>query len=188
MKGFAVRGGAVIRGIVAVVALLGALRLPAAAVAQEVPAEAGAAGEADTRPPLHVLFIGNSLTYVNDLPAVFAALAEAAGRARPFVRAVTGPGLSLEDQWNRGDAQKAIAVGGWDYVVLQQGPSASSEGVTVLLLEHNMRVLMSVSHDILVLNFGRRIAEGGPAEVRVLPEVIEAYLGTEVIHDEGMRA
>jgi AICAR transformylase/IMP cyclohydrolase PurH len=42
----------------------------------------------------------------------------------------------------------------------------NAEGVTVLLVEHNMRVVMSVSHDILVLNFGRRIAEGGPAMVR----------------------
>jgi hypothetical protein len=82
--------------------------------------------------PLHVLFIGNSLTYWNDLPAVFTAMAVAAGKPRPFVRAVTGPGWSLEDQWDRGEAQKAIAVGGWDYVVLQQGPSASADGVAVL--------------------------------------------------------
>ncbi len=83
-------------------------------------------------PPLHVLFVGNSLTYTNDLPAMFGALAEAAGKTRPFVRAVTAPGVSLEDQWNRGDAQKTIAVGGWDYVVLQQGPSASAEGLAIL--------------------------------------------------------
>jgi branched-chain amino acid transport system ATP-binding protein len=56
----------------------------------------------------------------------------------------------------------------------------NSEGVTVLLVEHNMRVVMSVSHDILVLNFGRRIAEGDPASVRGHPEVIAAYLGTDL--------
>ena len=54
----------------------------------------------------------------------------------------------------------------------------NAEGVTVLLVEHNMRVVMAVSHDILVLNFGRRIAEGEPAAVRAHPEVIQAYLGT----------
>jgi protein-S-isoprenylcysteine O-methyltransferase Ste14 len=82
--------------------------------------------------PLHVLFIGNSLTYTNDLPGMLTALAAASGKARPFVRSVSVPGFSLEDHWNQGDAKKAIAVGGWDFVVLQQGPSASSEGVSVL--------------------------------------------------------
>jgi branched-chain amino acid transport system ATP-binding protein len=57
--------------------------------------------------------------------------------------------------------------------------SINAEGVTVLLVEHNMRVVMSVSHDILVLNFGRRIAEGEPAAVRAHPEVIAAYLGAD---------
>ena len=110
-----------------------ALLLAAAAIggAQEPTGEEAA-------PPLHVLFIGNSLTYSNDLPAMFEALAEAAGKPRPFVRAVTGPGLSLEDQWDRGEAQKAIAVGGWDFVVLQQGPSASAEG-SLLLRKYSRR-------------------------------------------------
>jgi len=88
--------------------------------------------EEEIAPPLHVLFIGNSLTYTNDLPAMFRSLAEAAGESRPFVRAVTAPGFSLEDQWNQGEAQRAIAVGSWDYVVLQQGPSASADGISVL--------------------------------------------------------
>ncbi len=113
--------------------ILAVLLLGAAAI--------GAAQEAsgdDAAPPLHVLFIGNSLTYSNDLPSMFEALAQAAGNARPFVRAVTGPGLSLEDQWDRGDAQKAIAVGGWDFVVLQQGPSASPEG-SLLLRKYSRR-------------------------------------------------
>lgn len=55
----------------------------------------------------------------------------------------------------------------------------NAEGVTVLLVEHNMRVVMRVSHDILVLNFGRRIAEGTPAQVRAHPDVIAAYLGAD---------
>jgi len=52
-------------------------------------------------------------------------------------------------------------------------------GVTVVLVEHNMRLVMSISHDILVLNFGRRIAEGTPEQVRAEPAVIEAYLGRD---------
>ena len=58
----------------------------------------------------------------------------------------------------------------------------NAEGVTVLLVEHNMRVVMNISHDILVLNFGRAIAEGEPAAVRAQPEVIAAYLGSDDEH------
>jgi hypothetical protein len=109
----------------AVIAVVALAASTAAALGQE-------RAEEEVRAPIHVLFIGNSLTYFNDLPGMFRSLAEAGGEPRPFVRAVTGPGLSLEDQWNQGDAQKAIAQGSWDYVVLQQGPSASSDGITVL--------------------------------------------------------
>lgn len=81
------------------------------------------AGPADVT---RVLFIGNSLTTVNDVPGLVARLA-AASNQRFEYRTVAFDGYSLEDHWNRGEAQRAIAGGGWSIVVLQQGPSALPE-------------------------------------------------------------
>ena len=103
------------------------LTLAAAVAVGSAPAEPPRTGEA-----LKVLFIGNSLTAANDLPAMLAGLAAAGGQPLLVWKAVLQPGASLEDHWNAGEARRAIRSERWDFVVLQQGPSALPESRVLL--------------------------------------------------------
>jgi len=51
--------------------------------------------------------------------------------------------------------------------------------VTILLIEHDMRMVMDISDRILAINFGKQIGEGSPEEIQNNPEVLKAYLGEE---------
>jgi hypothetical protein len=83
---------------------------------------------------LTVLFVGNSLTYANNLPATFAAIAALDGRAVRVAMAA-GPDLALIDHLNGGsNALEVLAGSRWDFVVLQQGPTTTSLGRDSLIL------------------------------------------------------
>ena len=85
-----------------------------------------------------VLFVGNSLTYVNDLPGLVEALARGGEGPTLRVEMVAFPDYSLEDHWNRGTAVRMINGSRWTVVVLQQGPSAA-EGNRALLVDYARR-------------------------------------------------
>jgi branched-chain amino acid transport system ATP-binding protein len=57
-------------------------------------------------------------------------------------------------------------------------------GVTVIIVEHLMKVIMNICDRMLVLEYGSMIAEGNPVEIASNPKVIQAYLGEEYLHEK----
>ena len=90
--------------------------------------------------------------------------------ARPRLLILDEPAAGLNDQESEGLNQTILSM--------------RDEGISILLVEHDMNVVMNVTDRIVCINFGRKIAEGTPQEIRANPEVIEAYLGNDEDDDE----
>ena len=87
----------------------------------------------------------------------------------------TGPAMLLLDEVMAGLNPTEIET------IIRLIRAIHESGVSILLIEHNMRAVMTLSQRIVVLSFGERIAEGPPAEIANHPKVVEAYLGDEYV-------
>jgi|1186.fasta_scaffold47193_2 hypothetical protein len=105
---------------------------------------AGAANAA----PLRVLFVGNSLTAANDLPALVTALSKDSIGPEIETGEIAAGGYALEDHWAAGGAREALDSGRWDVVVMQQGPSSLPDSRTNLVEWSTRWAAEARAHDV----------------------------------------
>jgi hypothetical protein len=92
----------------------------------------------DTNSIKTILFIGNSLTYTNDLPAIVTGIGKEKG-IEIKTAMIAYPDYALEDHWNDGQLQKMISKTHYDFVIVQQGPSSQADG-RAMLMDYGARI------------------------------------------------
>ncbi len=112
-------------------------------------------GDSQEPPPfdgteLRVLFVGNSLTFDNDLPALTKAIAASTDAPPMVIGRVIRSGFSLDDHWAEGVAPGMIRQKVWDVVVLQQGPSGLPESQAALLASTKKFAAVAKEYDARV--------------------------------------
>lgn len=86
----------------------------------------------DLKKKVNILFVGNSLTYTHNLPKLVKQRAEKKFGIIVKTEMIAAPNYALTDHWQDGNVQEKIRSGGFDYVIVQQGPSSQSEGRKLL--------------------------------------------------------
>ena len=107
---------------------------------------------------VRVLFVGNSLTYFNDLGAMVAAVAHAAGDTAVRTATVAYPDYALEDHIAEGTAVRALRDARWEYVVMQQGPSSLPENQLLLWKEVSDVAVLCLCFAVYNLLISRSLA------------------------------
>lgn len=137
----------------------------------------GCIGSDSTGPRLigegrRVLFIGNSYLYYADIPGIAQALADSAGGDKLAIEVVAGPNMALVDHLAAGDAAKEIAKGGWEWVVLQQGPSSVGVNRDTLRL-----ATQAFATQIAKVNAKPALFSAWPSSARIqdFPGAIQSY-------------
>jgi hypothetical protein len=131
---------------------------------------------------MHTLFIGNSFTARNDVPALIAQLAAARGH-RLTHRLLWAGGASLRMHWNKGEAQRAIAESRWDRIVLQEQSTLPVKNAR--RMHENVRLFDEAIHaagarTVLYLTWARRHAPETQALITRAYREIGGELGAEV--------
>lgn len=133
---------------------------------------------------LHILFIGNSYTYTNDLPALVRKLARASGAARRVeTEAVTAGGMDLKWHWEQGAARAALMRKKWDYVVLQDFstlPLTDAAAVRQYVRLFDEQIRRAGARTVLYLTWARATAPEAQAQINRVYYGIGGEIGARV--------
>ena len=102
---------------------------------------------------------------------------EHTGRYRETAEWLADRGIAVYGHDHLGHGRTAAEKEDLDVLIR----SIQKRGMTILLIEHDMKLVMGIADRIYVLNYGEKLAEGSPEEITNNPEVIKAYLGGEVL-------